>query len=129
MWEIFDASDGNYGVPRMPHELRHGGVVVDAKRVRSLMRVHGMAHTIPRLASVLDLGAGRLLGFSMADHMRTGLVLDAHRSSRSARRRSAPVAAFEQQPEQILGVAVAQVREQVIQTGIIMVGHRVFVFL
>ena len=29
------------------------------------------------LASVLDLGSRRLLGYSMADHMRTGLVLDA----------------------------------------------------
>ena len=38
-------------------------------------------------------------------------------------------AAFEQQPEQVLGVAVAELREQVIQAGIIMVGHRVFLFL
>jgi len=29
------------------------------------------------MASVLDLGSRRLLGYSMADHMRTGLVLDA----------------------------------------------------
>jgi transposase InsO family protein len=29
------------------------------------------------LASVLDLGSRRLLGYSMADHMRTGLVTDA----------------------------------------------------
>ena len=29
------------------------------------------------LASVLDLGSRRLLGYSMADHMRTELVLDA----------------------------------------------------
>ena len=43
MREIFDASDGNYGVPRMHHELRQGGVVVNVKRVRRLMRLHGMA--------------------------------------------------------------------------------------
>lgn len=121
---IFDVADGNYGVPRMHRELRQGGVVVNAKRVRRLMRLHGMAgrcirrrvrttfpgpdgYTIPDLvgraftpgkpdvawcqdityiatgegwlylASVLDLGSRRLLGYSMADHMRTSLVLDA----------------------------------------------------
>ena len=124
MREIFDAADGNYGVPRMHHELRQGGVVVNVKRVRRLMRLHGMAgrcirrrvrttfpgadgYTIPDLvgraftpgapdvawcqdityiatgegwlylASVLDLGSRRLLGYSMAGHMRTELVLDA----------------------------------------------------
>ena len=124
MREIFDAADGNYGVPRMHRELRHGGVVVNVKRVRRLMRLHAMAgrcirrrvrttvpgpdgYTIPDLvarafapgapdvawcqdityiatgegwlylASVLDLGSRRLLGYSMADHMRTELVLDA----------------------------------------------------
>ena len=124
MREIFAAADGNYGVPRMHRELRHGGVVVNVKRVRRLMRLHAMAgrcirrrvrttfpgpdgYTIPDLvgraftpgrpdvawcqdityiatgegwlylASVLDLGSRRLLGYSMADHMRTELVLDA----------------------------------------------------
>ncbi len=43
MREIFDAADGNYGVPRMHRELRQGGVVVNVKRVRRLMRLHGMA--------------------------------------------------------------------------------------
>ena len=109
----------------MHRELRHAGVVVNKKRVRRLMRLHGMAgrcrrrrvpHHVPRpgrvhdprsrrsarsrpahpivawcqdityiatgegwlyLASVLDLGSRRLLGYSMADHMRTELVLDA----------------------------------------------------
>jgi transposase InsO family protein len=124
MREIFDASDGNYGVPRMLKELRRGGLTVNEKRVRRLMRLHGMAgrcrrrrcqttfpgpdgYVIPDLvgrdfapgapdrawcqdityiatgegwlylASVLDLGSRRLLGYSMADHMRTELVLDA----------------------------------------------------
>ena len=110
--------------PRMHRELRRGGVVVNHKRVRRLLRRHGMAgrcirrrvrttfpgpdgFTIPDLvnrafnpgrpdvawcqdityiatgegwlylASVLDLGSRRLLGYSMADHMRTELVLDA----------------------------------------------------
>jgi putative transposase len=124
MGDIFDASDGNYGVPRMHHELRRAGLTVNEKRVRRLMRLHGMAgrcrrrrcqttfpgpdrYPIPDLvgrcfepgapdrawvqdityvptaegwlyvASVLDLGSRRLLGYSMADHMRTELVLDA----------------------------------------------------
>lgn len=124
MGEIFDASDGNYGVPRMHRELRRGGLKINVKRVRRLMRVHGMAgrcrrrrcqttfpgpdgYQIPDLiqrgfapgapdqawcqdityiptgegwlylASVLDLGSRRLLGYSMADHIRTELVLDA----------------------------------------------------
>ncbi len=132
MREIFDAADGNYGVPRMHRELRQGGVVVNAKRVRRLMRLHGMAgrcirrrvrttfpgpdgYTIPDLvgraftpgapdvawcqdityiatgegwlylASVLDLGSRRLLGYSMADHMRTELVLDAFGMAVAAR--------------------------------------------
>jgi len=124
MREIFDAADGNYGVPRIYRELRHGGVLVNMKRVRRLMRRHAMAgrcirrrcrttipgpdgYTIPALigrgftpdepdmawcqdityiatgegwlylASVLDLGSRRMLGYSMADHMRTELVIDA----------------------------------------------------
>jgi transposase InsO family protein len=121
---IFDASDGNYGVPRMSRELRRGCLVVNVKRVRRLMRLHGMAgrcirrrcrttfpgpdgYSIPDLigrafapggpdrawcqdityiatgegwlylASVIDLGSRRMLGYSMAEHMRTSLVIDA----------------------------------------------------
>ena len=124
MREIFDASDGNYGVPRMHRELRRGGMAINVKRVRRLMRLHGMAGRFRRrrrrttfpgpdgyqipdlvqrgfapgapdvawcqdityvptgegwlyLASVLDLGSRRMLGYSMAEHMRTELVLDA----------------------------------------------------
>jgi putative transposase len=43
MGDIFEASDGNYGVPRMFKELRRGGLCVNEKRVRRLMRLHGMA--------------------------------------------------------------------------------------
>lgn len=132
MREIFDASDGNYGVPRMHRELRRGGLKINVKRVRRLMRVHGMAgrcrrrrcqttfpgpdgYQIPDLiqrgfapgapdqawcqdityiptgegwlylASVLDLGSRRLLGYSMADHIRTELVLDALEMAVAAR--------------------------------------------
>ena len=124
MRAIFDAADGNYGVPRMFKELRRAGVVLNHKRVHRLMRKHGMAGRFRRrscrttfpgadgyqipdlvgrrfapgapdvawcqdityvptgegwlfLASVLDLGSRRMLGYSMADHMRTELVLDA----------------------------------------------------
>ena len=42
MREIYDASDGSYGVPRMHRELRRTGVTVNKKRVRRLMRLHGM---------------------------------------------------------------------------------------
>jgi transposase InsO family protein len=122
--EIFEGSDGNYGVPRMFKELRRAGLGVNKKRVHRLMRIHGMAGRCRRrkcrttfpgpdgyfipdlvgrrfdpgapdvawvqdityiatgegwlfLASVLDLGSRRLLGYSMAEHMRTELVLDA----------------------------------------------------
>ena len=122
--EIFAATEGNYGVPRMHRELRDKGIVVNIKRVRRLMRLHGMAgrcvrrrvrttvagpdgYTIPDLvgraltpgapdrswcqdityiptgegwlylASVIDIGSRRMLGYSMADHMRTELVIDA----------------------------------------------------
>lgn len=124
MRDLFEEAEGNYGVPRMFKALRKGGLVVNAKRVARLMRLHGMAgrhrrrtcrttfpgpdgYQIPDLvgrrfapgapdvawcqdityiptregwlylASVLDLGSRRLLGYSMADHMRTELVLDA----------------------------------------------------
>ena len=130
--EIFDATEGNYGVPRMHRELRDGGIVVNIKRVRRLMRLHGMAgrcirrrvrttiagpdgYTIPDLvgraftpgapdvawcqdityiptgegwlylASVIDIGSRRLLGYSMADHMRTELVINALDAAITAR--------------------------------------------
>lgn len=121
--QLFDDSDGNYGVPRIHKALRRAGLQVNQKRVERLMRRHGMAGrcrrrprtTIPGpghyvipdlvgrrfdpgapdwawvqdityiatdegwlyLAGVLDLGSRRLLGYSMADHMRTELVTDA----------------------------------------------------
>jgi transposase InsO family protein len=124
MRQLFDEADGNYGVPRMHKALRRAGITVNPKRVRRLMRCHGMAGRFRRrkcrttfpgpdgyqipdlggrrfapgapdvawcqdityvatregwlyLASVLDLGSRRLLGYSMADHMRAELVLDA----------------------------------------------------
>ncbi len=124
MQEIFDAADGNYGVPRMHRALRQGGLKVNKKRVHRLMRTNGMVgrfcrrriqttvhgptgYRIPDLlsraftpgeidrawcqdityvetregwlyvASVLDVGSRKLLGYSMDDNMRTDLVLRA----------------------------------------------------
>ena len=130
--EIHAASDGTYGEPRVSAELRRRGRLVNHKRVRRLMRRHGVVGlhkrrrvrtTIPAeaqpplpdlvgrlfdpdrpdvawcgdityvptgagwlyLASVLDLGSRRLLGYAMADHMRTDLVADALRMAAGAR--------------------------------------------
>jgi putative transposase len=124
MRAIHAESDATYGEPRMTEELERRGRVVNHKRVRRLMRHHGIVGvhkpakvrtTIPAeehpplpdlvgrrfapaapdvvwcgdityvptgegwlyVASVLDLGSRRLLGYSMAEHMRTSLVADA----------------------------------------------------
>ena len=116
----------------MHRELRRGGLKINVKRARRLMRLHGMAGRFRRrrcqttfpgpdgyqipdliqrgfapgapdqawcqdityiptgegwlyLASVLDLGSRRLLGYSMADHIRTELVLDALEMAVAAR--------------------------------------------
>jgi transposase InsO family protein len=132
MREIHAEFDGTYGEPRMTEELARRGRVVNHKRVRRLMRVHGIVGvhkpvkvrtTIPAeehpplpdlvgrcfaptapdvvwcgdityvptgegwlyVASVLDLGSRRLLGYSMAEHMRTELVADALEMAAAAR--------------------------------------------
>ncbi len=43
MREIYAAADGNYGVPRMCEALRRRRDRGEHKRVRRLMRAHGMA--------------------------------------------------------------------------------------
>jgi len=55
--EIFEATEGNDGVPRMHHELRDNGIVVNIKRVRRLMRLHGMAGWIRRRVRTTIAGA------------------------------------------------------------------------
>jgi putative transposase len=132
MREIHAESDATYGEPRMTEELARRGRVVNHKRVRRLMRHHGIVGvfkpakvrtTIPAeenppladlvgrrfapaapdvvwcgdityvatgegwlfVASVLDLGSRRLLGYSMAAHMRTELVVDALEMAAAAR--------------------------------------------
>jgi transposase InsO family protein len=130
--EVFAAAAGNYGVVRVHRELRDHGITVNIKRVRRLMRRHGLAgravrrrprttipgadgHIVPDLvgraftpgppdwawcqdityiptgegwlylASVIDIGSRRLLGYSMAEHMRTELVTDALEMAVAAR--------------------------------------------
>jgi len=129
---IHAESDSTYGEPRMTGELARRGRPVNHKRVRRLMRLHGIVGvfkaakvrtTIPAednpplpdligrrfaptapdvvwcgdityvktgegwlyVASVLDLGSRRLLGYSMAEHMRTELVADALDMAAAAR--------------------------------------------
>ncbi len=124
MREIHAESDATYGEPRVTTELARRRRAVNHKRVRRLMRHHGIVGvhkpakvrtTIPAeehpplpdligrrfapaapdvawvgdityvatgegwlyVASVLDLGSRRLLGYSMAAHMRIELVADA----------------------------------------------------
>jgi hypothetical protein len=124
MRAIHAESDSTYGEPRMTEELVRRGRAVNHKRVRRLMRLHGIVGvfkpakvrtTIPAednppiadlvgrrfapaapdvvwcvdityvatgegwlyVASVLDVGSRRLVGYSMAGHMRTELVADA----------------------------------------------------
>ena len=43
MRELFEAADGNYGVPRMYKALRKAGLIVNKKKVSRLMHRHGMA--------------------------------------------------------------------------------------
>ena len=43
MREIYAASDGNYGVPRMHQAVRRAGYPVNKKKVQRLMRKHGLA--------------------------------------------------------------------------------------
>jgi putative transposase len=46
--QIFDASDGAYGVPRVYRELRENNIRVNHKKVHRLMRTHGMAGRFAR---------------------------------------------------------------------------------
>ncbi len=123
---IHDDSDGTYGSPRVHQELRHRGVACGRRRVRRLMRHHGLEgrckkrwrkttiqdptaeaesldliqrHFGPSevldaryvgditylatwegwayLATVIDLASRKVVGWAIADHMRTELISDA----------------------------------------------------
>jgi putative transposase len=124
--EIHATSDGTYGSPRVHHELGQRGVICGRRRVRRLMRQHGLEgrckkrwrkttiqdpateaealdliqrHFGPStvldaryvgdityiatwegwayLATVIDLASRRVVGWALADHMRTELISDA----------------------------------------------------
>ena len=124
--QIHDESDGTYGSPRMHKELLARDVSCGRRRVRRLMRAHGLEGrckkrwrktTIPDpaaeaealdliqrhfgpgevldaryvgdityiatwegwayLATVIDLGSRRVVGWALSDHMRTELISDA----------------------------------------------------
>jgi transposase InsO family protein len=132
--EIFEASRGTYGWPRVHRALRDEGVHASRKRVARIMRQKGLIGRCRRrwtkttisdpetraidllkrcfgpetveldrvyvsdityiwtwegwlyLATVIDLSSRRVVGWSMADHMRTELVADALRMAVAARR-------------------------------------------
>jgi transposase InsO family protein len=123
---IHTESDGTYGSPRVHQELLARGVICGRRRVRRLMRLHGLEgrckkrwrkttiqdpaaeaealdliqrHFGPAdvldaryvgdityiatwegwayLATVIDLASRRVVGWALADHMRTELISDA----------------------------------------------------
>jgi transposase InsO family protein len=136
--QVHAESDGTYGSPRVHEELRHRGVECGRRRVRRLMREHGLdgrckkrwrkttvqdpaaqaealdliqRHFGPSevldaryvgdityiatwegfayLATVIDLASRRVVGWALADHMRTELVSDALTMAFVSRRSSA----------------------------------------
>ena len=124
--EVHDDSDGTYGSPRVHRELLARGVVCGRRRVRRLMRIHGLEGRCKKrwrkttiadpaaetealdllqrhfgpgemldaayvgdityiatwegwayLATVIDLASRKVVGWALADHMRTDLIADA----------------------------------------------------
>jgi transposase InsO family protein len=124
--QVHDESEGTYGSPRVHHELLARGVVCGRRRVRRLMRRHGLEGRCKKrwrkttiqdpaaeaealdliqrhfgpcqildaryvgdityiatwegwayLATVIDLASRKVVGWALADHMRTDLVTDA----------------------------------------------------
>jgi transposase InsO family protein len=123
--EVWADSDGTYGSPRVHKELLARGLVCGRRRVRRLMRIHGLEGRAKKrwrkttiadpaatetldlirrhfgpcevldaryvgdityiatwegwayLATVIDLASRRVVGWALADHMRTELIADA----------------------------------------------------
>jgi putative transposase len=124
--QVHDDSDGTYGSPRVHWELLDRGVTCGRRRVRRLMRLHGLEGRCKKrwrkttiqdpaaeaealdliqrhfgpgeildaryvgdityvatwegwayLATVIDLASRRVVGWALADHMRTELISDA----------------------------------------------------
>jgi transposase InsO family protein len=133
--QVHDDSDGTYGSPRVHKELLDRGVTCGRRRVRRLMRRHGLEgrckkrwrkttvqdpaaeaealdliqrHFGPSevldaryvgdityiatwegwayLATVIDLASRRVVGWALADHMRTELISDALKMAFGSRR-------------------------------------------
>jgi len=100
---IHESSRQTYGVPRVVRELRESGVEVGRDRIARLMRMAGLQGVSRRrfvaegpnqlwvadityiptwagflyLAVVLDVWSRKLVGWTMAAHLRTELVLEA----------------------------------------------------
>jgi len=104
--EVHACSRGTYGAPRVHAELRlGGGRRCSRKRVARLMRAANLCGVYRRrrnditehptregkvyLAAVLDVFGRRIVGWSIADHLRSELVVDALEMARW-RRRPAP---------------------------------------
>ena len=89
--QVHRESDGTYGSPRIHAELRHRGVRVSRKRVERLMRRHGLSGLATwegklYLAVVIDCFSRRVVGWSMAEHMRAELVVEALEMAASRRK-------------------------------------------
>jgi transposase InsO family protein len=138
--QVHDDSDGTYGAPRVHRELRDRGVVCGRRRVRRLMRTHGLEGRCKKrwrkttiqdpaaqaealdliqrhfgpcqvldaryvgdityiatwegwayLATVMDLASRRVVGWALADHMRTDLIAEALLNAFESRRPPAGV--------------------------------------
>ena len=101
---VHEQSRGRYGAPRVHAELRRRGRRHSRERVARLMRRAGIRGRAPRrwrkttiadpaaaaradqirawegwlyLATVIDIASRRVVGYALADHLRTELVADA----------------------------------------------------
>jgi putative transposase len=76
-------SGGTYGAPRVTLDLHESGEQVSHNTVAARMASLGIVGVSPRLFKVTtnyairDEGSSRVLGYSVADHMRTEIVLEA----------------------------------------------------
>jgi hypothetical protein len=77
---IFALSDGTYGYRRVHAQLVRQGEQVSDELVRALMGGEGWLY----LATVIDCCTKECIGYAMADHLRSELVIDAlHMAARN----------------------------------------------
>ena len=165
--QIHADSGGAYGSPRVTAQLRRQGRRVNRKRVKRLMRHHGICGIRKRrkprwkgseasgsapadlvrrdfrpgtpdvvwagdityiptgqgwlhLAVVLDVGSRRIVGYSMADHARSELVVDALHTAAASRGQSTAGVIFhsDRGPQYLSGQhASALARHQMLQSA------------